>query len=394
MKSWTVKLGKGLHAIKREGVLLGGKRSATAFFKMFRRVGEGDILFVSSGVGDSARYRSHNQSEELALHGFKCAITVQENPFLQKYVDRFKIFFFQKILFTPTVAKMVEEIKKQKKEIIFETDDLVYDPQFTRLMAGYEKMNKLEKPLYENGLGGEILRDPYVKAAVTTTSFLADKLRKEGKVVFVSKNKLTNHDLEIVADVEKQKAERTNGIVRLGYFSGTASHDKDFATIVPAVKRILDKYRQTELWLFGPLEIDKSLKKYGKRVKQMPFYAWKKHLANISNIDINLAPLEIGNPFCEAKSELKFFEAGILGVPTIATATQTFKEAIDDGVDGFIAGNVEEWANKLETLVLDKSLRQNMGKEAKEIAYHEHTNKNSHNSEYYNYLRLVLGADQ
>ena len=58
MKSWSVKLGKGISAMKREGIWRGGKRSVVSFFKLFGRVGSGDILFISSGVGDSAKYRS------------------------------------------------------------------------------------------------------------------------------------------------------------------------------------------------------------------------------------------------------------------------------------------------------------------------------------------------
>ena len=40
-----------------------------------------------------------------------------------------------------------------------------------------------------------------------------------------------------------------------------------------------------------------------------------------ARFDINLAPLEVGNPFCEAKSQLKFFEAGLVNCTTIASPT-------------------------------------------------------------------------
>ena len=38
----------------------------------------------------------------------------------------------------------------------------------------------------------------------------------------------------------------------------------------------------------------------------------------MARFDVNLAPLEAGNPFCEAKSELKFFEAALVDVPTVS----------------------------------------------------------------------------
>lgn len=392
MKSWAVKLGKGISAMKREGVWRGGKRSAAAFFKLFRKVGSGDILFVSSGVGDSAKYRSERQAEELSLHGFKCGITVQDNPFLPRYADRFKIFIFQKTIYSKPVAKLIENIKKQKKEIIFETDDLVFDPEFVKKMDFFEKLNALERKQYETGIGSEILNDDYVKNCVATTSYLADKLKEYGKQVFVSKNKLANYDVEVAEKVLENKSfdDQSRALIKTGYFSGTASHDKDFETVRDALISILAKYPQTELHLFGPLKISKDYADFENRIKRHPFVPWEKHLKNISDIDVNIAPLEIGNPFCESKSELKFIEAGLVSVPTVAAATQTFREAIEDGVDGFVAKTAEEWTVKLEKLILDPDLRKKMGERAREKVLREYTNKNSHNEEYYNYLKSKI----
>jgi len=101
-------------------------------------------------------------------------------------------------------------------------------------------------------------------------------------------------------------------------------------------------------------------------------------------------PLEIGNPFCEARSELKFFEAAIMKVPTIAAATQTYRGAIEDGVTGFLAENELEWTEKLGRLIEDENLRCAMGERAREKTLKDYTNKNSHNEEYYNYLRTNL----
>ena len=390
MKSWSVKLGKGISAMKRDGVWRGGKRSVVSFFKLFGRVGSGDILFISSGVGDSAKYRSERQAEELKLHGLKCSVTVQDNPLLPRYADRFKIFIFQKTIYSKTVAKMVENIKAQKKEIIFETDDLVYDPEYVKRMDFFERLNTLERKQYETGVGSEILNDEYVTSCVTSTTYLAEKLKKLGKQVFISKNKLSNYDVETAQKIYDKKNDDKGDKVKIGYFSGTASHDKDFETMKDVLTNILEKHPQVQLHLFGPLEIDHIYANFDERVKKHPFVPWEKHLENIAGIDLNIAPLEIGNPFCESKSELKFIEAGIVGVPTVAAATQTFREAIKDGVDGFVAGDDGEWKEKLEKLILNGDLRRQMGEIAKEKVLENYTNKNSRNKEYYDYLKSKL----
>lgn len=407
MNSFLIKLGKARRAVKNEGIIRGGKKAVSGFLKMFRRVGSGDVLFVTQGVGDSALYRVHHVAEELEIHNFKCSITIQDNPFLPKYADKFKIFIFHRAIYSQKVAKLIEAVKKQEKEIIFETDDLIFDPEYLHWMEYYRNASQVEKKVLEKGIGREILTDFYVKACTTTTSYLAGILKTYSKKVFIVPNKLSNKDLETADKIMKHKTYnmKQNGneeknkcfmlhasccVVKIGYFSGTKSHDKDFATITEPLLKIMEKYPNVELFLAGPLEISDEFVKFKNRIKRLPYVSRQKHFKNIAGIDINLAPLEIGNPFCEAKSELKFFEAGILGVPTVAAATRMFQEAIDDGIDGFLAVTEDEWRDKIEKLVIDNNLRIEMSRKAREKVLRDYTDKNSHNEEYYNYLRSKL----
>jgi len=395
MKLILIKIGKAFSTIRRDGIIKGGRRVSQAFFAMFRRVGSGDVLFISGGVGDSALYRACHCAEELEIHGFKCSVTIQDNPFLSRYAGRFKIFIFHRVLYTPNVAGLIKKIKKQNKEIIFETDDLVFDPKYLGYMDYYKKMNVFERKLYENGVGGEILNNPYIKICTTTTSFLAEKLREKNKKVFIVPNKLSDKDLKIVDNILAKKPSPPTPLpkgegdimVKIGYFSGTMSHNKDFAVITDVITNIMEKYKNVELFLVGPLNVENKLNKFKNRIIQSGYVPREKHFKNIAETDINLAPLEVGNPFCESKSELKFFEAGILKVPTVASATRTFKEAIDDGVDGFIADATEEWIEKLGRLIRDKELRKEIGEKARKKTLQKYTNKNSDNHEYYDYLK-------
>ena len=84
----------------------------------------------------------------------------------------------------------------------------------------------------------------------------------------------------------------------------------------------------------------------------------------MARFDINLAPLEHENPFCQAKSELKFFEAAICDVPTIASPTGPFERAIDHGKSGFLATSHDDWKEALELLVSDNALRKRVAREA------------------------------
>jgi glycosyltransferase involved in cell wall biosynthesis len=168
------------------------------------------------------------------------------------------------------------------------------------------------------------------------------------------------------------------------------SHNKDFGTVADALMQVMERNENVELFLVGPLDIEHKLNKFKDRIKQFPYVSREKHFGNVASVDINLAPLETDNPFCESKSELKFFEAGIVSVPTVAVANRTFSEAIEDGVDGFVAKGTQQWVEKLEKLVSNKDLRISMGEKAREKALAKYTTQNARNEEYYEYLKSKI----
>jgi SAM-dependent methyltransferase len=88
----------------------------------------------------------------------------------------------------------------------------------------------------------------------------------------------------------------------------------------------------------------------------------------VVRFDVNLAPLEVGNPFCEAKSELKLFEAALVDVPTIASPTGPYRRAIRDGETGFLAATPRAWKDALTQLVEDPMLRRRVAHAARREA--------------------------
>lgn len=395
MKLFLIKLGKAFNTVRRDGIFRGGKRVLdfySAFLKSIFNVKPGDVLFITSGVGDSALYRAHNQAEELRAHGFRVSLTMQDNPFLTGLAEKFKIFVFNRTLHTPAIAKLIEKIKKWKGEIIFDTDDLVFDVKYVHQTEHYKNMSYFEKKQYEKGIGEEILSDPYVQVCTTSTQFIASKLEEYGKKVFVTTNKLSNQWLAIadrlLQNCMPEKIKRNK--IRIGYFSGTIGHNKDLAIISDALVEILQKYPQAELFFAGPLELEDKFAKFSERIIRSTYVPREKHFENIFYCDIILAPLEIDDPFSEGKSELKFSEAGLLEVPIVAVRNQTFSGAIKDSENGFLADHTEEWVEKISKLIENVELRKTMGKKAREKALRDYTTKNSHSEEYYNYLRSKL----
>jgi glycosyltransferase involved in cell wall biosynthesis len=86
----------------------------------------------------------------------------------------------------------------------------------------------------------------------------------------------------------------------------------------------------------------------------------------LARFDINLAPLEVDSAFCNAKSELKYFEAALVKVPTVASPTEPYQLAIQQGVTGFLADTSAQWYEILNQLVHNSELRQKIGQAAYE----------------------------
>src|SRR5262249_35636919 len=87
------------------------------------------------------------------------------------------------------------------------------------------------------------------------------------------------------------------------------------------------------------------------------FVTWEDIPTRLAGAHITIAPLEVGNPFCEAKSELKYFEGAAYGLAVVASPTDPFRRAADDGGGVILCHSVDEWRSRLLELVDDPDCR-------------------------------------
>lgn len=345
-------------------------------------IGKGDVLYVSGCPGGSRFYRCLNQSEELKQYAITSAIISQDLLQLRRLIKDFEAFVFQRVIFNDHIKIVMDEIKKQNKKIIFETDDLVFDPSYLSQMDYYNYMGMEEKSWYDNGIGREILEDAYVKYCVVSTDFLAQAMNKKypDKQVFVSYNKLNGNQVRLAQRVfdNKLKLQKNDGKIRIGYFSGSKSHNKDFEVVESVLLKLLQSNKNIILRVVGHLDLGNDFSFVKDQIEVIDFVSLKKLQELIATVDINIAPLEIENPFCQAKSALKYFEAGILGVPTIASATPDFVRCIKNGENGFVVSDAAEWEERLRQLIDDDVLREKIGLTARADVLSKHTTQSKH----------------
>ena len=108
----------------------------------------------------------------------------------------------------------------------------------------------------------------------------------------------------------------------------------------------LPKYSNVQLHIVGILDIPKDMKPFENQIVTHDYVDWDKLPALISEVDINLAPL-VDSIFNRAKSEIKWIEAALVKVPTVASKIGAFSDAVVDGETGLLATD-EEWFDKLE----------------------------------------------
>jgi glycosyltransferase involved in cell wall biosynthesis len=89
-------------------------------------------------------------------------------------------------------------------------------------------------------------------------------------------------------------------------------------------------------------------------------------------VDINIAPL-VDNPQRRAKSAVKYMEAALVGVPTIAARLDAYQTSIEQGVNGLLASTHAEWVDSLARLIQLPEIRQQIGEAARADVLANHT---------------------
>lgn len=262
------------------------------------------------------------------------------------------------------ILKLIKAAQENGVKVLFDIDDLVFDYRDLSLVVGSVQEKNI---FYWMGYFWGIRRiAKKVDGFLTTNDFLGEKLKRSfGKPYKVIPNSLNREQIEVSERCLRQK--NHDGFV-VGYFSGSSTHMKDFQLVEPELVKFLRKYENVKLRVVGYMEFSSELRKWIKlgRVETMEFVDYLKLQELMAEVDVNIAPLVI-NDFTNCKSELKFFEAAVAGTTTIASPTYTYKKAIENGENGFLAKR-GEWYGKLEFLHERPKENKEIAKRAREYA--------------------------
>lgn len=315
---------------------------------------------VENIIPQCTRYRVLNKAEQLRKHGFAVKV-VNLSEFQLSMAQNASHIIIYRSPISPELLRLCHLAKDYEKPVFFDIDDLVFDTVYTDQLSYTQGLDPVEKGNYDAGVRNYGYMLENCDGAITSTNQLQEELKKYQSKVLLNRN-LASDELIAISSQHIKDYSQPSDIVKIGYFSGSISHNENFELIKPAIKQLLKKYSNVQLHIVGILDIPKDMKPFENQIVTHDYVDWDKLPALISEVDINLAPL-VDSIFNRAKSEIKWIEAALVKVPTVASKIGAFSDEVVDGETGLLATD-DEWLDKLESLVLSLELRQKLAESA------------------------------
>lgn len=334
--------------------------------KKFKEIPRNQYILIINGVENiipqCTRYRVLNKAEQLRKNGFAVKV-VNASEFQVSQAQYASHIIIYRASWSIQLQLLCDLAKSENKPVYFDIDDLVFDTVYTDQLSYTQGLSEKEKGNYDAGVRNYGKMLAACDGAITSTNQLKEELLKYQDIVLLNRNLASSELMEVSSCFIKDYNQQSQQ-VKIGYFSGSISHNENFELIKPALKKLLEAYPFIELHIVGHLDIPTDMKVYEQQIIVHDYVDWKTLPQLISQVDINLAPL-VDSIFNRAKSEIKWLEAAMVKVPTIASDIGAFADMVIDGQTGLLAKE-DEWKEKLDSLIFSAELRQKLA----ENAYH------------------------
>jgi glycosyltransferase involved in cell wall biosynthesis len=244
-----------------------------------------------------------------------------------------------------------------RKKIIYDFDDAIWIPfssQYNKMpiwLRWFQKAGAICKWSYKVSTGNE---------------YLAAFARKYNKNVVVVPT-VVNTDLTHNRLQEHETAHPVIG------WTGTFSTLKYIDIVLPVLQKLQERYDFPFLVI---ADVDPQLP-----LKNYRFIRWKKETEaeDLLQMHIGLMPL-YDDEMSRGKCGFKAIQYMSLGIPPVVSPVGVNSTIVDDMKNGFICTDPEEWKSTLEKLLIDATLRQQIGRAARqkiELAYSVHSTLDS-----------------
>lgn len=240
---------------------------------------------------------------------------------------------------------LVNRLRKHARALVFEFDDIL-------MLKRDEEGAVKESPTRERRFK-RIVRA--ADAVVTTNEVLAELARRSAT------DPERVHVLPTVIDLARWTARSdpgTAGRATIGWM-GTASNLPSMAILKVPLVRLARRYEGLEVKVVceEPLAMD------GVRLVHKKFLA-SEEVGDVLSFDIAVAPL-VEDPWTRGKVSTKLLAYFAAGLPVVASDVNANRLYLRDGENGFLAGTLAQWEERLSKLIEDPELRRSVGAKAR-----------------------------
>lgn len=320
------------------------------------------VAFILPNKHDhSKRYRVYNLIENFVEEGIDCyTIDERYNGTFDKF-PLFDIVIAFRVPHNKTIQNLFSYFNSKNIPLIADIDDLIFDEHRISEIDEFKYLDSKQQADFLNRMSK--IRDTICACsfATVTTETLKREVERLGIDAAVIPNAINNEQLEIASRIDERI---DDGTIRIGYYSGSRTHQMDFEVAAPAIFNVLSKYPNVQLHIVGFLTLSRKFNALKRQIIPTDYLSHQDMLRHMSRMDIIIAPL-VSSPFNDAKSELKIFESALLRIPVVASSTASYSACIEHGVTGYIAQNQDDWEQYLISLITDSSLRNEMGEKAR-----------------------------
>jgi len=264
---------------------------------------------------------------------------------------------------------VLERLKSAGKRIIYDIDDDLFS---------IPEGNPASKMM---GRGEQMAAVECMKLAdvvTTSTEVLKDRLTQilEGRVPVVVPNALDVDE----AWQPTPLIGSPDGWRRI-FWQGSNTHDEDWNECFEAVDHVMQIHEDVRMVILGylPSMVQRSVSQSHWRnrieflgpVEPEAYFRLIKHI----RAEVGLAPLG-SNWFNKAKSNIKWIENTMIGMPTVASDIRPYSDEITSGETGFVCSTRAEWIDAIEKCLNDERLRKTMVEKARKKIRDEFNIKN------------------
>ena len=175
-----------------------------------------DVLFINGcPIEYCERYRVLHKMEELCAYGVSCDEIVPE-MLTEEVIKYYRCFVIYRTPWSEHMDTFVKMVKKENKVVMYDIDDLVFDLKFTKNIKELKKFTKEQLELYNDGVVKYGKMMDCCDYAITTTSVIAEEMKKHVKEVCIDKN-IASLTMQKYSDLAIEDVKKDNSKVVIGY---------------------------------------------------------------------------------------------------------------------------------------------------------------------------------